>query len=149
MGLDGYANPTPATLELVAMAGAPLVADRPMYQGAGELTTPTGAALITTLATFERPAMSVTGIGVGLGAKDHQKFSKRGAGLVGGGGRASRRWDARGPGPVGDEPGRRARRGAGVHPGAAVRLGGVGRVAHSHPDEEKPAWRPFLGTGTP
>ena len=74
-GPDGYANPAPATLELVAMAGAPLVADRPMYQGAGELTTPTGAALITTLATFERPAMSVTGIGVGLGAKDQQKFS--------------------------------------------------------------------------
>ena len=74
-GPDGYANPAPATLELVAMAGAPLVADRPMYQGAGELTTPTGAALITTLATFERPAMSVTGIGVGLGVKDQQKFS--------------------------------------------------------------------------
>jgi len=70
----GYPNPAPATLELIAMAGAPVVADRPFYQGAGELTTPTGAALITTLGTFERPAMSVTGIGVGLGAKDPENF---------------------------------------------------------------------------
>ena len=56
------------------MAGAPLAADRPMYQDAGELTTPTGAAIITTLATFERPAMSVTGVGVGLGTKDPENF---------------------------------------------------------------------------
>jgi uncharacterized protein (TIGR00299 family) protein len=70
----GYPNPAPATLELIAISGAPVAADRPMYQGAGELTTPTGAALITTLATFERPAMSVTGIGVGLGTKDPQNF---------------------------------------------------------------------------
>jgi uncharacterized protein (TIGR00299 family) protein len=70
----GYPNPAPATLELVAMAGAPVVADRPIYQGAGELTTPTGAAIITALATFERPAMSVTKIGVGLGTKDPENF---------------------------------------------------------------------------
>ena len=70
----GYPNPAPATLELVAMSHAPVVADHPLYQGAGELTTPTGAALITTLASFERPAMSVTGIGVGLGGKDPQNF---------------------------------------------------------------------------
>jgi hypothetical protein len=70
----GYSNPAPATLELVAMAGAPVVADRPIYQGAGELTTPTGAAIITALASFERPAMSVTKIGVGLGGKDPEGF---------------------------------------------------------------------------
>ena len=70
----GYSNPAPATLELVAAARAPVVADRPIYQGAGELTTPTGAAIITSLATFQRPAMSVTGIGVGLGAKDPEGF---------------------------------------------------------------------------
>ena len=40
----GYPNPAPATLELAAMAGAPVAPDNPMYQGAGELTTPTGAA---------------------------------------------------------------------------------------------------------
>ena len=70
----GYPNPAPATLELTAMAGAPVAADHPMYQGAGELTTPTGAALITALAEFERPAFSVTGVGVGLGSKDPQDF---------------------------------------------------------------------------
>jgi hypothetical protein len=70
----GYPNPAPATLELVAMAGAPVAADRDIYQGAGELTTPTGASVITTLASFERPAMSVTGIGVGLGARDPPDF---------------------------------------------------------------------------
>ena len=70
----GYPNPAPATLELAAMAGAPVAADHPMYQGAGELTTPTGAALITALAAFERPAFSVTGVGVGLGSRDPQDF---------------------------------------------------------------------------
>ncbi|MCH8280209.1 MAG: nickel pincer cofactor biosynthesis protein LarC [Chloroflexi bacterium] len=70
----GYPNPAPATLELVGMAGAPVAADHAMYQGVGELTTPTGAALITTLADFQRPAMSVDSIGVGLGAKDPENF---------------------------------------------------------------------------
>ena len=70
----GYSNPAPATLELVAMAAAPVVADLPLHQGAGELTTPTGASLITTLAEFQRPAFSVTGVGVGLGTKDPEGF---------------------------------------------------------------------------
>jgi uncharacterized protein (TIGR00299 family) protein len=70
----GYPNPAPATLELAAMAGAPLAADHAMYQGAGELTTPTGAALITALAEFQRPAFSVTRVGVGLGSRDPEDF---------------------------------------------------------------------------
>jgi len=70
----GYPNPAPATLELAAMAGAPLAADHAMYQGAGELTTPTGAALITALAEFQRPAFSVTRVGVGLGSRDTEDF---------------------------------------------------------------------------
>lgn len=63
--------PAPATLELLAMARAPIAAataaapDRPM-----ELVTPTGAALATTLATFERPAMHVTSTGYGAGGRD-------------------------------------------------------------------------------
>ena len=70
----GYATPAPATLQLVASSGAPVVEDRPIFEGAGELTTPTGAALITTLASFQRPAMALTRVGVGLGSKDPQKF---------------------------------------------------------------------------
>ena len=70
----GYSNPAPATLELVAMAGAPVTPELPIHQDVGELTTPTGAAIITSLAAFERPAMSVGVIGVGLGGKNPEAF---------------------------------------------------------------------------
>ena len=70
----GYSNPAPATLELVAMSGAPVMADLPVHKGAGELTTPTGASLMTTLAEFQRPRFSVTGVGIGLGNKDPEGF---------------------------------------------------------------------------
>ncbi len=63
--------PAPATLELLALANAPLAAtpDRPM-----ELVTPTGAALVTTLATFERPAMHVSATGYGAGGRDPEEW---------------------------------------------------------------------------
>ena len=70
----GYSNPAPATLELIAATNAPVMGDNPMYENAGELTTPTGAALITTLAVFGRPAFNVERIGLGLGTKDPQGF---------------------------------------------------------------------------
>ena len=70
----GYPNPAPATLELVASAKAPVFPDHTMYQFAGELTTPTGAALITTLSTFDRPALTIDRIGVGLGSKNPKEF---------------------------------------------------------------------------
>lgn len=60
--------PAPATLALMALAGAPLAAstaDRPM-----EMTTPTGAAIVTSLATFERPQMRLERIGAGAGGRD-------------------------------------------------------------------------------
>ncbi len=70
----GYSNPAPATLELVALAKAPIAPELSIHQGAGELTTPTGAAIIASLAQFQRPAMTVEGIGVGLGSKDPEAF---------------------------------------------------------------------------
>ena len=70
----GYSNPAPATLELIAAAGAPVVGDKPMYEDAGELTTPTGAALITILADFSRPAFNVDRVGLGLGTKNPAGF---------------------------------------------------------------------------
>ena len=70
----GYANPAPATLELAAMSGAPVTPELALHQGTGELTTPTGAALITTLAQFGRPALSVSSVGIGLGRKDPVQF---------------------------------------------------------------------------
>ena len=72
--IGGYSNPAPATLELIAASGAPVAADSPVHAGAGELTTPTGAALITALAQFRRPALSVQCSGVGLGTKDPAGF---------------------------------------------------------------------------
>jgi hypothetical protein len=61
--------PAPATLELVASARAPTAA----HQGGEEqeLLTPTGAAIITTLARFQRPAMKVERVGYGAGSRDN------------------------------------------------------------------------------
>ncbi len=59
--------PAPATLELLAAAGAPL---RPP-PGEGELVTPTGAALLAQYATFEQPVMALERIGYGAG---HREF---------------------------------------------------------------------------
>jgi len=59
--------PAPATLALLARVRAPLSADGGER---GELVTPTGAALITTLAQFGRPAMSLQRIGYGAGGRD-------------------------------------------------------------------------------
>ena len=71
----GYSNPAPATLEIIAAAGAPVAPERQFHAGAGELTTPTGAALITTLADeFRQPAMNIDRIGVGVGGKDPAAF---------------------------------------------------------------------------
>ncbi|MDB5171277.1 MAG: hypothetical protein JWN51_50 [Phycisphaerales bacterium] len=58
--------PAPATLELLAAAGAPT---RPA-PGPGELLTPTGAAILCEMATFEQPAMSIQRVGVGAGQRD-------------------------------------------------------------------------------
>jgi hypothetical protein len=59
--------PAPATLELIARAGAPVVEGEGPR---GELVTPTGAALLTTLARFQRPAMRLETVGVGAGGRD-------------------------------------------------------------------------------
>jgi pyridinium-3,5-bisthiocarboxylic acid mononucleotide nickel chelatase len=58
--------PAPATLEVLRLAKAPLVPSPAQV----ELVTPTGAAILGTLATFERPALQISGIGVGAGKRD-------------------------------------------------------------------------------
>jgi uncharacterized protein (TIGR00299 family) protein len=60
--------PAPATLELAASAGAPTAAHRGEEER--ELLTPTGAAIITTLARFQRPTMKVECVGYGAGSRD-------------------------------------------------------------------------------
>ncbi len=58
--------PAPATLEVLRLAHAPLIPSAAQV----ELVTPTGAAILGTLATFERPALTITGVGVGAGKRD-------------------------------------------------------------------------------
>lgn len=58
--------PAPATLEILTKAHA-VLAPSPAQV---ELVTPTGAAILATLATFERPNLVVTGVGVGAGKRD-------------------------------------------------------------------------------
>ena len=68
--------PAPATAELLARAKAPVAgADHP--SGAtghepveAELLTPTGAAILTTIAEFRRPDFAPTAIGYGFGRKE-------------------------------------------------------------------------------
>lgn len=58
--------PAPATLALLADAQAPLVP----LEVQSELVTPTGAALLVTVATFHQPAMRVQRVGYGFGTKE-------------------------------------------------------------------------------
>ena len=59
--------PAPATLELLARAKAPM---READGGHGELVTPTGAAIVTALAKFERPEMTLERAGYGAGSRE-------------------------------------------------------------------------------
>jgi pyridinium-3,5-bisthiocarboxylic acid mononucleotide nickel chelatase len=58
--------PAPATLEILLKAHA-VMAPSPAQV---ELVTPTGAAILASLATFERPHLVVTGVGVGAGKRE-------------------------------------------------------------------------------
>lgn len=58
--------PAPATLEILSGVGAPL---RPLDVDA-ELVTPTGAAILATLATFRQPEMRIRAVGYGFGTKE-------------------------------------------------------------------------------
>ncbi|HTX78322.1 MAG TPA: nickel pincer cofactor biosynthesis protein LarC, partial [Longilinea sp.] len=58
--------PAPATLEVLRLAKAPLIPS----PAQAELVTPTGAAILSALATFERPAVTITALGIGAGKRD-------------------------------------------------------------------------------
>ena len=58
--------PAPAVLELLALAGAPTVP----HAASVELVTPTGAAILTTLARFEQPPLRLSRIGYGAGTRE-------------------------------------------------------------------------------
>ncbi len=58
--------PGPAVLQLLGAVNAPLQADDTPF----ELVTPTGAAILAELATFQRPALAISAAGYGFGARD-------------------------------------------------------------------------------
>ena len=63
--------PTPATASLLARANAPTAGPDPGTEAVqAELLTPTGAAILTTLAEFRRPDFVPSAIGYGLGTRD-------------------------------------------------------------------------------
>jgi len=61
--------PAPATLRLLSEANAPIIPDQANF----ELVTPTGAAVVATLAQFRRPAMHLERIGYGFGKKKTER----------------------------------------------------------------------------
>ena len=61
-----YPLPAPATLELAASARAPLISSAIR----SEQVTPTGAAILTTLASFAQPSMRIERVGYGAGQAD-------------------------------------------------------------------------------
>ena len=76
---SGFANsahglipvPAPATAELLAASQVQVAAPIPaMRETPAELLTPTGAAILTTLATFSRPSFAPSAIGYGFGQKE-------------------------------------------------------------------------------
>jgi uncharacterized protein (TIGR00299 family) protein len=66
--------PSPAALDLISSKYAPIV--NPPHPGmeGKELVTPTGAAIITTLAEFVKPAFSLEKIGYGAGSRDPKDY---------------------------------------------------------------------------
>ena len=66
--------PAPATSALMALAKAPMVPAPGGATRTGEMVTPTGAAIITTLATFRQPAMNLENIGYGLGSREARDY---------------------------------------------------------------------------
>jgi pyridinium-3,5-bisthiocarboxylic acid mononucleotide nickel chelatase len=58
--------PVPATLEILSEAGVPTIPS----DAQTELVTPTGAAILSELAEFRRPALRVRKVGYGFGSKE-------------------------------------------------------------------------------
>ena len=66
--------PSPATSALFTMADAPLVPAPGNPARTGEMVTPTGAGIITTLAEFRQPLMVMQSHGYGLGSRDPEEY---------------------------------------------------------------------------
>lgn len=65
--------PSLATSKLFEMSKAPILPPPTNYV-TGEMVTPTGAAIVTTLASFSRPLMNLETVGYGLGNRDPRNY---------------------------------------------------------------------------
>lgn len=64
--------PVPATLALVRQHSIPTRPDP--LENSGELSTPTGVAILSTIATFKRPAIAIDATGYGAGRRDPETY---------------------------------------------------------------------------
>ena len=62
--------PAPATCALLGLAHAPVQPPPGNIPDAGEMVTPTGAAIVTTLASFSHPSLNIENTGYGLGTRN-------------------------------------------------------------------------------
>ena len=66
--------PAPATSALLGLAHAPVQPPPGNIHDAGEMVTPTGAAIVTTLADFSQPSLNIEKTGYGLGARNPDAY---------------------------------------------------------------------------
>ena len=66
--------PAPATSALLGLAHAPMQPPPGNIHDAGEMVTPTGAAIVTTLAAFSQPTLNIEKTGYGLGTRDPDAY---------------------------------------------------------------------------
>lgn len=66
--------PSPATSALFAMAAAPVIPPPGNAVDTGEMVTPTGAAILTTLASFRQPSLNMERVGYGLGNRESRYY---------------------------------------------------------------------------
>ena len=66
--------PPPATLKILEMMNIPSFAPNTSQTPTGEMITPTGTAILGTIANFESPVMEISGSGCGLGTRDPDMY---------------------------------------------------------------------------
>jgi hypothetical protein len=70
----GLPLPAPATLDLLAQKHAPVISPCHVAMEGKELVTPTGAAIVTSLAEFSRPTLNLEKIGYGAGGRNPDEY---------------------------------------------------------------------------
>jgi len=70
----GLPLPAPATLDLLTEKHAPVISPYHIAMEGKELVTPTGAAIVTTLAEFSQPSINLEQIGYGAGSRNPDEY---------------------------------------------------------------------------